>query len=96
MLAIRGWSRYLHGRRLFLFVDNEAANYSLISGVSRNLASAELIDTYWNFAVSCEVSAWVERVPSKSIPADDPSWLEVAALLARGVQRIYIQREWYS
>ena len=81
-LAVQAWGVQIEGRRVILFVDNDAAKQSLVGGTSVNLASAYLVDTYWTRVVECALSMWVERVASKANPADAPSRFELVELRA--------------
>ena len=67
------WNQNLRGRRLVLYVDNEAARFGLIKGTSPTLHSAWLINEYWTAESWNESNTWVERVPSASNCADGPS-----------------------
>ena len=58
------WRRRLRGRRVVLYVDNEAARFGLIKGTSPTKDSAWLLDEFWRREAEAETNTWVERVPS--------------------------------
>ena len=69
------------------FVDNDAAKDGLIKKYSPSSASNELIEAFWSLEASMGSYAWLERVPSKSNPADAPSRADFEALKAQGAVR---------
>ena len=84
LLALRQWGGTLEGRRLILFVDNEPARAALVKGTTTAAASARIVNDFWALAARLSIYLWVERVASKSNPADDPSRNEWAWLKAKG------------
>ena len=72
-MALSIWGPKLIGRKLILFVDNDGARGSLIKGVSTSRPSARIVNWFWHTAAENELYVWVDRVPSKSNPADAPS-----------------------
>ena len=67
------WSQRLKDRRVLLFIDNEAARFSLIKLNTPSVASIKLIHLYYNLEAESPSYTWFARVPSKSNPADWPS-----------------------
>ena len=84
LLSVQGWSSRVAGRRVFSFVDNDAAKFSIISGTSDDLASCDIVDDLWMGVTDLQTHLWVERVPSESNPADGPSRLDMSLMLALG------------
>ena len=83
-MALSIWGPKLIGRKLILFVDNDGARGSLIKGVSTSRPSARIVNWFWHTAAENELYVWVDRVPSKSNPADAPSRGSFAWLLEQG------------
>jgi len=83
-LAIDLWGRQLHGRRVIVFVDNDAAKGALIKGGSRVEPSAGLAAKFWEVAARERLDVWVDRVASAANPSDDPSRNEWAWLQRHG------------
>ena len=88
LLCALAWGRQLAGRRILVFVDNDAARTAVIKGDTRSLASARITHQFWERAATHEWYPWIDRVPSKSNPADGPSrgvWDEVERMGARRI-----------
>ena len=60
-------------RRVLLFVDNDAARGALIKGRSSSRTMDLLRKAFYAADAWDPCFWWIERVPSKSNPADDPS-----------------------
>ena len=65
--------RLLENRKVIFFVDNEAARYSLIKGVSGKSSMQVLTSSFHAVDIQTPCFHWIERVPSKSNPADLPT-----------------------
>ena len=80
-----------------LFVDNVAAQGSLVRGFSRSLSQAVLCGAVWTRAALARVGLWVDRVESAANVADiptRPAQRERFALLrSLGVHRRIVERE---
>ena len=63
----------LKGRRVIFFVDNEAARFALIKGVSGKSSMQVLTSIFHETDLSSPCFHWIERVPSQSNPADLPT-----------------------
>ena len=63
----------LHNRRTIWWVDNEAAQFSLIKGQSGSESMNQLVREYYHVGSDYPTFGWIERVPSFSNPADSPS-----------------------
>ena len=73
LIALELWAERLRGRRVLLFVDNDAAKECLIKGTTRPKSSPKLVSDFWCRAAEYELYIWVERVASAANPADAPS-----------------------
>ena len=72
-VALQLWGNRIVGRRVLLFVDNDAAKECLIRGASMSKASASLVSDFWCAAVEHDLFVWIDRVASASNTADAPS-----------------------
>jgi hypothetical protein len=85
MVAVRWQYRKLIAqRRVIWFVDNEAARFSAIKGISATTTMRALVREFFSFEAESPSFPYIERVPSASNPADGPSRRapeEVMALL---------------
>jgi hypothetical protein len=70
------WARYLEGKRVIYFIDNDSARLACIKSYSPVLASLNLIMQGLSWDARFESSAWYGRVPTASNPADDPSRMD--------------------
>ena len=78
----------LAGRRVVLYVDDDAALSTLVKGTSTSLPSARLANELWQCAALLGLHLWVDRVPSRSNPADAPSRARGAVLQAWGFTEV--------
>ena len=88
------WRRRLRGRRVVLYVDNEAARFGLIKGTSPTKDSAWLLDEFWRREAEAETNTWVERAPSACNCADHPSRgkFEVCPDLGTKARRVHLPK----
>ena len=77
------------GRRVLSFIDNDAARHALVKGKSANAASDRILHQFWEFAAEHEMMIWIERVPTKSNPADGPSRDDWSLCWANQVERVW-------
>jgi hypothetical protein len=63
----------LKDRRTLWWVDNEAARFSTIKGLSPSVTMRTLVREFYSLDLSHPMFSWIERVPSFSNPADGPS-----------------------
>ena len=89
VIAVDQWGAQARDRRVILFVDNEAARAALIKGVSSSRPSAELVGWFWQSCAEHCIHIWIERVPSKSNPADGPSRDDFGWCHAEGFERAF-------
>jgi hypothetical protein len=70
------WKHELHNRRVLLFVYNNSARGGAVKGSSNSPTMDDLVKAFYAIEVHLPSFWWVERVPSKSNPADEPSRFE--------------------
>jgi hypothetical protein len=76
MVLIRWqWMHEVHNRRVLLFVDNNSERGGTIKGRSNSPSMDDLVKAFYSIEVHMPSFWWIERVPSKSNPADEPSRL---------------------
>lgn len=74
MVVIRWQFRdLLADRRVIWFVDNEAARFSTIKGLSATPTMQALVREFFRLETVCPTFPWIERVPSYSNPSDGAS-----------------------
>ena len=77
------WKHELHNRKVLLFVDNNSARGGTVKGRSSSPTMDDLIKAFYSIEVHLPSFWWIERVPSKSNPADEPSRMEGRAAADR-------------
>ena len=60
-------------RRTIWWVDNDAARYCTIKGLSPSVSMRALVRAFYQMDSSYPTYSWIERVPSKSNVSDGPS-----------------------
>ena len=74
MVALRWrYKEFFCNRRTLWFVDNDAARYALIKGLSPSQTMRSLVREFYSLDLQFPTFSWVERVPSFSNVADGPS-----------------------
>ena len=74
MVVIRWQFQWLlANRRVIWFVDNEAARFSTIKGLSATATMQALVREFFRLETVCATFPWIERVPSYSNPSDGAS-----------------------
>ena len=73
VLARRALSRFITGRRVLYFIDNEGAREVLIKGSSKSRTLLLLGSIFFEMENKDQSLTWLERVPSASNIADAPS-----------------------
>ena len=71
----------LRGRRVIVFIDNEAARIGLVRCYSPSLPSLRLIAQAVSLDLVLGCQCWYARVPTKANLADLPSRLEFSPYL---------------
>ena len=87
LVAVQMWGEALRGRRIIIFVDNEAARAALVKGDSRNKASAAIVASTWEQVAEVDLYPWIDRVPTRSNLADGPSRGDWSLAEQLGVRR---------
>ena len=70
LVAKKTWSEILKNRRVFFYIDNEAAKAALIRGFSPLLDASDMLFEIFEQDVLLRCLPWYSRVPSKSNCAD--------------------------
>ena len=74
MVLVRwGFKEPLACRRVLLFVDNNSARGGVLKGRSTSPTMDDLVKAFYAVEVQHPSFWWVERVPSKSNPSEEPS-----------------------
>eukprot|EP00438_Fugacium_kawagutii_P021719 Skav221916 [mRNA] locus=scaffold3084:135765:137671:- [translate_table: standard] len=81
LVAATVWRDILHSTRAVIFTDNEPVRKSLIRGHSQNYLVSSLMEAFYFIEEEVRCQVWLERVPSQSNPADEPSRMECSTLL---------------
>ena len=72
------WSKYLSGRRVIYFVDNESARLAMIKAYSPVGASLDLICKALQWDNAHDSYPWFARVPTASNISDSPSRMRLS------------------
>ena len=83
-LAWHTWRSKLQDSSALLFIDNNGAAANLVKGYSPQVDSSAIVGHFWLLASSMKSSVYIDRVESKSNPADGPSRLDVSWLSHHG------------
>lgn len=87
VVALRAWSKFIMGKLVFHYLDNDAARSTFIrAGASTSLGTT-LVTDYVDFECNRRFSSWFARVASRSNPADQPSRLNFAPIWLRDTER---------
>ena len=73
VVAIRAWSKFIMGKLVVHYLDNDAARSAFIRASASTSLGTTLVTDYVNFEHKCRFTAWFARVASHSNPADQPS-----------------------
>ena len=76
LLARMQWKRFLRGRRVIVFIDNDSARQAFVKGSSPILQSAEIVAEANLIEVELQSRTWFSRVPTLSNVADSASRLQ--------------------
>ena len=77
LMARTKFQEMLRHRRVFVFIDNDAARHGLIKGCSDSFASDAIIRKVVQLDATAQNWIWYARVPSASNPGDGPSRLRL-------------------
>jgi hypothetical protein len=86
--SVELWCR--SGDACVIFIDNETAQGSLVSGSSNSERLRELAKTLWLTALKTNCALWLERVPSKWNCCDQPSRGKFDDLKRWGFRRVFL------
>ena len=64
---------HMAGRRVLLFIDNDAARAAILKGTSKSISMFSLVEAFYGAENQKPSYWWTERVPSSSNPGDEPS-----------------------
>ena len=76
------------GRRVIIFIDNDAARYSFINSNSGSEPICDMLLVNSSLDISLNIACWYERVASESNIADLPSRLQFQELDDMGSVRV--------
>lgn len=88
VVSVESLRSEMFARRVFLYVDNEAARASLISRYSRIPCHNNMLKAFSKCVQRHSLFIWVSRVPSPSNPGDAPSRLDVKHLVESGYTHV--------
>ena len=71
--AVMALGEQLKGKRMILFLDNNAASGAMIKASSRVKIILAITECFWQHVAQLGASCWIERVTSEANPADAPS-----------------------
>ena len=87
VVVIRAWSKFIMGKLVVHYLDNDAARLAFIRADASTTLGAILVADYVDFEYRCYVSPWFARVASHSNPADQPSRLDFSPVWLRDAER---------
>ena len=97
VVAVKVWESKLSGHRVVLFTDNEGVRTSVLKGSSSNFNVSCLLEHIFLVEENLAFQLWVERVPSQSNPADEPSRAECSALNGNSTRvRVDVMDVWVN
>ena len=67
------WSHVIAAQQAVIFIDNNSARDTAISGVARNDCAMVLLEVLLQTEMDISTFAWYARVPSPANPSDGPS-----------------------
>ena len=89
LVAFQVWSSRLKDKRVTVYLDNDGARHSLISGKTGSETCARLVNQILVLESNLGLQPWFARVPSKSNPADAPSRMEF-----KGIEHLRERISW--
>eukprot|EP00435_Cladocopium_sp_Y103_P059063 s44_g21.t1 len=92
--GLQVFSHLISGRRVVVFTDNQAAQSCIVKCKSANDHMDAIIRHICSLEENMGISAWLERVPSQSNPADEMSRSEVEFCLGLKRSRIDLLQVW--
>ena len=91
-IALRLWGSLLKGACVFVFIDNEAAKFSWISGTADSAIVSSMLKLGLEMECDINLAPYFCRVPSYSNLGDDPSRGKFDELNAAGAIRRMVDR----
>ena len=89
LVARLTWAKYLAGRRVIYFLDNEAARIALVRSYSPVLPTLKIVMRCISWDFSQHSDPWYARVPTVCNVADAPSRMAVVcAFLGKEIPRV--------
>ena len=84
VVAVQTFREEIRGKLVLLFIDSEPVEAALIKGYSAKDDVCELVGLFWDLVLELRCSVYIDRVPTDSNPADNPSRGDVATGLLCG------------
>ena len=86
VMAVQTFREEIRGKLVLLFIDSEPVEAALIKGYSAKEDVCELVGIFWELVLELRCSVYIDRVPTDSNPADNPSKppAQRCVLLGRG------------
>ena len=75
LIAKKTWAKLLEGRRVLIFIDNEAAKFSFVRNYSAQINATAMLPENAQLDFHSQALCWYSRVPSKNNIADAASRL---------------------
>ena len=72
LLAKRIWTARMRNRAVLYFIDNDAARYSFIKGISDDPHMSVMPTSFWDEERITPSFPWFARAPTVGNPADEP------------------------
>ena len=73
VIAIDALGERLRGTNTLVFIDSECVEGALIKGYSGKPDLDDVAGAFWALCIAYDVAPYVDRIPTDSNPADDPS-----------------------
>ena len=73
VVAVQTFREEIRGKLVLLFIDSEPVEAALIKSYSAKEDVCELVGLFWELVLELRCSVYIDRVPTDSNPADNPS-----------------------
>ena len=93
LIALSIWGDLLRGCCIFVYIDNEAAKASWISGTAHSWAAARMIQAGTELEANLDVRPYFCRVPTFSNLGDMPSRGQFDFLFSLGCERVNVSAQ---
>ncbi|OLQ02504.1 hypothetical protein AK812_SmicGene14638 [Symbiodinium microadriaticum] len=84
VVAVQTFREEIHGKLVLLFIDSEPVEAALIKGYSAKEDVCELVGIFWELVLELRCSVYIDRVPTDSNPADNPSKRHASHFIGHG------------